>query len=117
MFLSNQSTYSKAETAIRYGIFSGNSSMRSIEIRVGFEKPSNSSDPRYLNTFCGFISDTPNTNSSNVVTYFNIGSAEFVNVTVNCSQGTLRGRYITIQKRECGQLELREVTFLPNPSK
>ena len=90
--------------------------MRSIEIRVGFENLSNS-DPRLLNTFCGFITNPADTNSSNTVFGFILKSTQYINVTVNCSEGTLHGRYITIQRQECGQLEIHEITFLPNPSK
>ena len=91
--------------------------MRSIEIRVGFENPTKYSDPRFLNTFCGFITNSSETSISNTFTNFTISTTPFINVTVPCSGGTLNGRYITIQMRDCGQLEIHEVTFLPNPRK
>jgi hypothetical protein len=100
--------------------------MSSLEIRVGFENPSND-DPRYLNNFCGFIEkplgpmNITNTTSNN--TFFNVtyGSVSnkraYVLVNVSCSGAAdLQGRYITIQKRDCGQLEIHEITFSPSPS-
>jgi hypothetical protein len=104
--------------------------MSSLEIRVGFENPSND-DPRYLNNFCGYIekplgpmhitNTTANNNINN--TFFDVtcGSGNnkraYVLVNVSCSGiADLQGRYITIQKRDCGQLEIHEITFSPSPS-
>ena len=110
--------------------FPGSSTMSSLEIKVGFENPSND-DPRYLNNFCGFvekpldpinITNTSSNNNSNN-TFFNVtyGSVNnkkaYVLVNVRCSGiADLQGRYITIQKRDCGQLEIHEITFSPSPS-
>jgi hypothetical protein len=105
--------------------------MSNLEIRVGFENPSND-DPRYLNNFCGFIekslgpmnitNTTANNNKSNN-TFLNVtygpGNKKraYVLVNVRCSGAAdLQGRYITIQKRDCGQLEIHEITFSPSPS-
>jgi hypothetical protein len=117
-----------------YFIFSGLSSMSSLEIRVGFENPFGE-DPRYLNSFCGFIEkpvDPINiTNNNNIttitnnsynntfynVTYgFDSTKKAYVLVNVTCQTADLQGRYITIQKRDCGQLEIHEITFSPSPS-
>jgi hypothetical protein len=115
-------------------IFSGLSSMSNLEIRVGFENPFGE-DSRYLNSFCGFIekpldpinitnnnnSTTTNYNSYNN-TFYNVtyGSDStkkaYVLVNVTCQTADLQGRYITIQKRDCGQLEIHEITFSPSPS-
>ena len=108
--------------------------MSNLEVRVGFENPS-SEDPRYLNNFCGFVekpldpinitidnnSINNNINSSN--TFYNVsyGSSTsqkaYVLINISCKVASLQGRYITIQKRDCGQLEIHEITFSPNPSK
>ena len=115
-------------------IFSELSSMSNLEIRVGFENPFGE-DPRYLNSFCGFIekpldpinitnnnnSTTTNYNSYNNTFYnvtFGSGSTKkaYVLVNVTCQTADLQGRYITIQKRGCGQLEIHEITFSPSPS-
>jgi len=105
--------------------------MSSLEIKVGFENPSND-DPRYLNNFCGFIekplgpmnitNNTVNNNNSNN-TFFNVTYGSVINkrayvlVNVSCfGADDLQGRYITIQKRDCGQLEIHEITFSPSPS-
>jgi len=100
--------------------------MSSLEIRVGFENPS-FDDPRYLNNFCGFIEKpldpiniTNNNSSSNTfynVTYGSVGNEKpYLIVNVSCKTAGMRGRYITVQKRECGQLEIHEITFSPSPS-
>jgi hypothetical protein len=104
--------------------------MSSLEIKVGFENPSND-DPRYLNNFWGFvekpldpinITNTSSNNNSNN-TFFNVTYGSVINkrayvlVNVNCfGADDLQGRYITIQKRDCGQLEIHEITFTPSPS-
>jgi hypothetical protein len=111
-----------------YFIFSGLSSMSSLEIRVGFENPFGE-DPRYLNSFCGFIEKpldpiniTANNNNSYNITFYNVtygsGSTKkaYVLANVTCKTADLQGRYITIQKRDCGQLEIHEITFSPSPS-
>jgi hypothetical protein len=105
--------------------------MSNLEIRVGFENPSGE-DPRYLNNFCGFVekslnpnnvtttNNNSNSNSSN--TFYNVayGTASnkqpYVLVNVSCETAAMTGRYITIQKRDCGQLEIHEITFSPSPS-
>jgi len=115
-------------------IFSGLSSMSNLEVRVGFENPFGE-DPRYLNSFCGFVekpldpvnnittnNSTTTTNNSNNNTFYNVtyGSDStkkaYVLVNVTCQTADLQGRYITIQKRDCGQLEIHEITFSPSPS-
>jgi hypothetical protein len=117
-----------------YFIFSGFSIMSNLEIRVGFENPFGE-DPRYLNSFCGFVekpldpvnnittnNSTTTTNNSNNNTFYNVtyGSDStkkaYVLVNVTCQTADLQGRYITIQKRGCGQLEIHEITFSPSPS-
>ena len=104
--------------------FPGSSTMSSLEIKVGFENPSND-DPRYLNNFCGFIEKSlgPINSTNDINTFFNVtyGSVSnkraYVLVNVSCSGAAdLQGRYITIQKRDCGQLEIHEITFSPSPS-
>jgi hypothetical protein len=98
--------------------------MSNLEIRVGFENPSND-DPRYLNNLCGFVEKPldPINSTNDINTFYNVtygsptSKKAYVLVNVSCLTAPLQGRYITIQKRDCGQLEIHEITFSPNPSK
>ena len=91
--------------------------MTNLEIRVGFEIPSSDS-PRLLNGFCGYVWAPFSPNNSNVTVFSKtLNGVAIVNVSVGCLNGTLRGRFITIQKMDCGQLEIYDVTILPNPGK
>ena len=97
--------------------------MTNLEIRMGFESPENG-NPHILNHFYGFIksaydfdSNTTFSESYNQNPYYIIDSYSFVKYTVFCGAQCRAGRFITIQKLGCGQLDLKEVFVFPYPGK
>lgn len=93
--------------------------MTALEIRVGFESPLGG-NPLIMNHFYGFIKSAfefdGNTTFSESFANKSVDYMTFVKYTVLCVN-QCNGRFITIQKLGCGQLELFEVLIFPYPRK
>lgn len=91
--------------------------MKGIEVRVGSDNPNNRS-PGLLNKYCGYITAPFDLNDkNNSVSNVTVNDTTILNVVMNCSDVSMAGQFITIQKLQNGQLEIYEVLFYPHPGK